>query len=54
MTVTQDDRSTLSRRDAIRLGLGASAALAFDPMGRFARMGAGAPQARPLITRAIP
>jgi len=52
--VAQDDRSTLSRRDAIRLGLGASAALALDPLGRFARTGAGAPQARPLIMRAIP
>lgn len=52
--MTQHDRSTLSRRDAIRLGLGASAALAFDPLGRLARIGSGAPKSRALITRPIP
>lgn len=45
------DRHILSRRDAIRLGLGAGLAVALDPMRALAQR---PPQAGALITRAIP
>jgi aryl-alcohol dehydrogenase-like predicted oxidoreductase len=51
-----NDRPGLSRRDALRLGAGAAAALALDPFARLTEplLAQRAPQRSELITRAIP